>query len=179
MYALWRGFPNDSAVKESTCNPGDTGVQSLGQQDPLEEGMATHSGILVWRFPWTEEPGKLQFIGSQRVGHDWVIEHASIHCERKPSTKSISTSITHAQSLQPCSTRCDPMDYIPAGFSLCPWDSPGKNTGMVLSSGDLPDLGIKPASPVSPTLQVDSLPTKPPGKTIYHPTYLLCVCGNI
>ena len=45
-------------------------VQSLGQKDPLEEGMATHSGILAWRIPWTEEPGGLQSMGSQRVGHD-------------------------------------------------------------------------------------------------------------
>ena len=45
-------------------------VESLGQKDPLEEGMATHSSILVWRFPWTEAPGGLQSVGSQRVGHD-------------------------------------------------------------------------------------------------------------
>ena len=45
-------------------------VPSLDQEDPLEEGMATHFGILAWRIPWTEEPGGLQSIGSQRVGHD-------------------------------------------------------------------------------------------------------------
>ena len=45
-------------------------VQSLGGEDPLEEGMATHSGVLTWRIPWTEEPGGLQSIGSQRVGQD-------------------------------------------------------------------------------------------------------------
>ena len=45
-------------------------AQSLGQEDPLEEGMATHSIILAWRTPWTEEPGKLQSIRSQRVGHN-------------------------------------------------------------------------------------------------------------
>ena len=45
-------------------------VQSLGWEDPLEEGMATHSSILIWRIPWTEEPGGLQSIASQRVGHD-------------------------------------------------------------------------------------------------------------
>ena len=45
-------------------------VQSLGQKDPLEEGMTTHSSILACRIPWTEEPGELQSIGSQRVGHD-------------------------------------------------------------------------------------------------------------
>ena len=45
-------------------------VRSLGQEDPLEEEMATHSSILAWRTPWTEEPGGLQSMGPQRVGHD-------------------------------------------------------------------------------------------------------------
>ena len=45
-------------------------VRSLGQEDPLEEEMATHSSILVWKIPWTEEPDRLLSIGSQRVGHD-------------------------------------------------------------------------------------------------------------
>ena len=49
----------------------DTWVQSLGQKDPLEEEMATHSSILAWEDLWTEEPGKLQSMESQRVGHDW------------------------------------------------------------------------------------------------------------
>ena len=48
----------------------ETQVQSLGQEDPLEAGMATHSSILAWRIPWTEEPGELQSMGSQKVGHD-------------------------------------------------------------------------------------------------------------
>ena len=47
-----------------------TWVQSLGQEDPLEKGMATHSSILSWRIPWTEVPGGLQSMGSQRVRHD-------------------------------------------------------------------------------------------------------------
>ena len=45
-------------------------VRSLGQKDPLEKGMPTHSSILAWRIPWTEEPGGLQSMGSQRVRHD-------------------------------------------------------------------------------------------------------------
>ena len=45
-------------------------VRSLGWEDSLEEGTTTHSGILAWRIPWTEEPAELQSIGSQRVGHD-------------------------------------------------------------------------------------------------------------
>ena len=48
----------------------EMGVPSLGWEDPLEEGMATHSSILAWRIPWTEELVRLQFIGSQRVRHD-------------------------------------------------------------------------------------------------------------
>ena len=53
----------------------ETWVQSLGLEHPLEKGMATHSSILAWEIPWTEEPGGLQSIGSQRVRHDWATEH--------------------------------------------------------------------------------------------------------
>ena len=48
----------------------ETWVRSLGWEDPLEKGMATHSSILAWRIPWTKEPGRLQSTGWQRVGHD-------------------------------------------------------------------------------------------------------------
>ena len=48
----------------------ETQVRSLGQEDPLEKGMATHSSILAWRIPWTEEHSGLQSMGLQRVGHD-------------------------------------------------------------------------------------------------------------
>ena len=65
------GFPGGSDGKESTCNARDL-VQSLGQKDPLEE-MATHSSILAWRSPWTEEPGGLQSMRSQRVNRtEWL-----------------------------------------------------------------------------------------------------------
>ena len=48
----------------------ETQVQSWGRKDPLEKGMATYYSFLAWRIPWTEEPGGLRFLGSQRVGHD-------------------------------------------------------------------------------------------------------------
>ena len=48
----------------------ETWVRSLGQEDPLEKGMATYSSILAWRIPWTQESGRLQSMGSQRVRHD-------------------------------------------------------------------------------------------------------------
>ena len=50
----------------------ETWIQSLGREDPLEKKMATHSNILAWRIPWTEEPGGLHSTGLQRVGHDGV-----------------------------------------------------------------------------------------------------------
>ena len=55
-------------------------VWSLGQEDPLEEGMATHFSILAWRIPWTEEPGWLLSMGSHRVGHDWSDLAAAAFC---------------------------------------------------------------------------------------------------
>ena len=66
------GFPGGSAVKNPpvTQKPQDIWVQFLGQEDPLEEGMATHSSILSWRIPRTEEPGGLQYMGSERVRHN-------------------------------------------------------------------------------------------------------------
>ena len=52
----------------------ETHIRFLGQDDPLEKEMATHSSILAWEIPWTEEPGRLQSMGSQRVGHDWATD---------------------------------------------------------------------------------------------------------
>ena len=57
--------------KQSACNAGDPGSMP-GSEGPLEKGMATHSSILAWRIPWTEEAGRLRSMGLQRVGHDWV-----------------------------------------------------------------------------------------------------------
>ena len=48
----------------------ETWVRSLGREDPLEKEMASHSSTIAWKIPWTEEPGRLQSMGSQRVGHD-------------------------------------------------------------------------------------------------------------
>ena len=62
------GFPGDA----DSLLPAvwETWVRSLGREDPLENRMATHSNILAWEIPWTEEPGELQSMGLQRVGHD-------------------------------------------------------------------------------------------------------------
>ena len=63
MYTMVQMVKNLPAMQEPR-------VQSLGQEDPLKEGMATHSSIFAQKIPWTEEPGRLQSLGSQRVGHD-------------------------------------------------------------------------------------------------------------
>ena len=68
---LYLVFLGGSEVKESAYQWGKW-VQSLGWQDPLEKGLATHSSILAWRVTWIEESGELQSMGSQRVGHDWA-----------------------------------------------------------------------------------------------------------
>ena len=62
----------------------ETQVPSLGQEDPLEKGMTTHSSILVWRISWTEEPGRLQFMGSQRIRHNWVTNTFNFNTYREP-----------------------------------------------------------------------------------------------
>ena len=63
------GLPWQLSSEESACNAGNV-VRSLGQEVPLEGRMATHSSILGWEMPWTAETGRLQSMGSQRVGHD-------------------------------------------------------------------------------------------------------------
>ena len=68
---IW-GFPRGSD-QESVLNA-ETQIWFMGQEDPLEKEMSTHFSIPAWRIPWTEEPGELQSMGLQRVGHDWVIE---------------------------------------------------------------------------------------------------------
>ena len=75
----------------------ETWVWSLGQEDLLEKGMVTHSNILAWRIPWTEEPGGLQSMGSQRVGHDWV---TNTHTLATSHLKVLGRNINHAKWTQ-------------------------------------------------------------------------------
>ena len=69
MIEGWEDFSGGSVVKNPPAMQ-ETWIQSLDQDDPLEEEMATHSSVLAWRIPWTEEPGGPQSMGSLRVGHD-------------------------------------------------------------------------------------------------------------
>ena len=86
------GFPGASAGKESSCNVGETHVQSPGWEDPLEKETATHSSILAWRIPWT-----VWSMGSQRVGHDLATKpppppYIQINTRNKETVKTTQTS---------------------------------------------------------------------------------------
>ena len=76
----------------------ETWVWSLGQEDALEEEMATHSSIIAWRIAWPEEPGGLQFIGLQRIKLDWMTEHTHINI-LKGITESFSIPHNYFRSL--------------------------------------------------------------------------------
>ena len=76
-------------VKKPPANARDIRmrVRSLGQEDPLGAGMATHSSILAWEIPWTEEPGELQSIGTQRVRHNLALTHTHTHTPTHTHTR--------------------------------------------------------------------------------------------
>ena len=74
-------FRGASLVAQMVKNPPamrETWVRSLGKEGPLEESMGTHSSVPPWRIPWTEEPGGLQSMGSQRVRHHWATKHTYV-----------------------------------------------------------------------------------------------------
>ena len=98
----------------------ETWVWSLGQEDPLEKGMATHSSMLAQRTPWTEEPGGLQSLGSQRVGHDWVTNAFTFHLV-----------LTSQRSLKPSILK---FPQLPPWLSMClsVFPCPPENTGASL-----------------------------------------------
>ena len=89
-------------------------VRSIGQEDPPEEEMATHSSILAPKIPWTGESDRLQSKGSQRVGHDWATKQAS----KQANIFKYSCCCSFAQL---CTILCDPMDYSTPVFPVLPW----------------------------------------------------------
>ena len=127
----------------------ETRVRSLGQEDPVEKEMAIHSSTLAWRIPWKEEPGRLQSMGSQRVGHDLAtslsVQFSSVQSLSR--VQLFATLWTVAYQAPP-SMGFSRSEY----WSGLPFPSPG----------DLPDPKIEPGSPA---LQVDSLLPEPVGKS--------------
>ena len=100
------GFPGGSDGKESACNARDP-CSIPGSGSPLEKGVAAHSSILAWRIPWTEEPGGLQSMGSQRVGDDGAID-CFTHTLDTTASDPLELSVQFSRSL--CLTLFDPMD---------------------------------------------------------------------
>ena len=148
----------------------------LGWEDPLEKEMATHSPVLSWEIPWTEEPDRLQSMGSQWVGLHWIAGHAPFS-QKDMYLLNVSYVLSigiYLGAKQWCEHEC--VSHLVVSNSLwshgryptrllCPWNSPGKNTGVDSHSrgsfpGDLPNSGIEHGSPV---LQADSLPSESPG----------------
>jgi len=101
---MFLGFPDGAVVKNPPAMQ-EMGVQSLDRDDPLEEKMATHSSVLFWRIPWTEEPGGLQSMGSQRVGHDRAHAHTHTHTHARART------ILCLQNVLSCLTAQDAIKY--------------------------------------------------------------------
>ena len=136
----------------------ETVVWPLSWEDPLEKEMTTHTNILAWKIPWTEEPGGLQIMGCQRVGYNWACMHA------KPvSVKSkLYLKWNEVKSLNRVWLFATPWTVarralLSMGFSRQEYWS-----GLPFPSpGDLPDPGIEPKSP---TLEADALTSEPPGK---------------
>ena len=77
------GFRGGSVVKNLPAKAGDAGFSPWVREDPLEQEIATHSSVLAWGIPWTEDPGWLWSIGSQRVRHNWTAEHTHTHSNWK------------------------------------------------------------------------------------------------
>ena len=100
----------------------ETWVRSLGQENPLEKEMATHSSFLGWEISWTEEPDRLQSMGLQRVRHDWVTEHSThthTHHIHVNTHQLLLYSVLHSIStfLKPCLYPFSPLSCLSCSFS--------------------------------------------------------------
>ena len=108
----------------------ETRVRSLGREDPLEKEVVTHSSILAWRIPWMEKPGRLQSMGSQRVGHDWVtftllyllLKIATLQDSINTHTMLSETPLLH-QSFGPCVFSLSPSLSFSLSLRLILWST--------------------------------------------------------
>ena len=123
----------------------ETWVWSLSWEDPLEKGMATHSSILAWRIPWTEEPDGLQFTGSQRVGQDWVTNtHKHTHTHIHTHTQESPRRFVNLQMLDPTTRDSDLVDLACClGICISSFSSAAKISRITLGSLHLTPSQLK------------------------------------
>ena len=127
VYPSYLGFPGGwpclvAQMVKNLPKVQETQVHSLGQNDPLEKEMATHSIILAWRIPWTEEPGGLQSTESQRIRHDWVINtfNTSYLLLIIFILLENISDIQFSSVTQLCLTLCNPMECSTPGLQVHP-----------------------------------------------------------
>ena len=137
----------------------------------MEKEMATHSSVLAWKIPWTEEPGRLPSMGLQKSDTTQPLNNniKKLKIKRRKVLILKFTKETwrgkHRSCIFPNISICDPMDCSRPGSSITEFSKQEYQSGLpVPSPGDLPKSGIEPRSP---TLQADSLPSEPLGK---HPS---------
>ena len=143
MRLAWRckGLPWWLSGKEAPCQMQETQVWPLGWEDPLEKEMATHSSILAWEIPWTEDSDGLQSMGSQRVGHDLVTKQLQDRDEKlvwMMYTESAlllqsSRKFTHICGLQVEMCRTDALSPLPGQAT-----SPLGSSSSAAAAGSLP-----------------------------------------
>ena len=122
----------------------ETQVQSLGREDPLEKGLATHSSILAWEIPWTEGPGGLLSMESQRVGLSWATDHSrAVHDRESQET---SPTVGAAGAAKSISSHSEPGTW---GLGSLSRGFPGGSDGKA-SASNVGDLGLIPPSGRSP-----------------------------
>ena len=136
-----------SLLAQTVKNPPakwETWVRSLGWEDSLEEGMATHSSVLAWRIPRTEEPGRLQSMGSQRVRHNWATQHSTVRICQSPIPNFIPLHPTQACGFSSSHVWIWELDYKESGVpkNWCFWT-------VVFKRDSWESLGLQgdPASP--------------------------------
>ena len=139
-------------------------VQFLGWEDPLEKEMATHSWILAWKIPWTEEPSGLQSMGSQRVGHDWATNSFTFTLSRwHRGEVSQGSSCRDKAQLSYVMCACSVVQLYPTLCNPTDCSSPGSSVHGIFQqeywsglpfppSGNLPESGVEPVSLTSPAL---------------------------
>ena len=109
------GFPRSRGAEESACQCGShrrCGFDSWVGEETLEKGVAIHSSILAWRIPWTEKPGRLQFVGSQRVRHNWATNTHTQKVRTWYSRVAKGCAAKAHEKWQSMESECDRLDWF-------------------------------------------------------------------